>query len=382
MLASNEARSSRDRLQAQGEYLETVLGNLSAGVLTVDPQGVLVRLNRAAEQILQLPQGAAVDRPVAELNSLAPHLEALTAAITRQAAMARGEWQREILLERPGAPLVLLVRGSRLPASDGTAPGHVVVFDDVTILNQAQREAAWAEVARRMAHEVKNPLTPIRLAAERLRMKLMDKLGPRDAEMLDKSATTIVAQVEALRKLVDAFSDYAREPATEREPLQLDRLIEEVVELYRQGDPGLEFSLELCAGPADLSADSGQIRQLLHNLIRNATEAVGSGRHAQISIRTHTVDADGHRWLQMEVADHGPGYPAEVLAQPFEPYVTSKPKGSGLGLAICRKIVLDHNGVIRISNRASGGAMATVRLPLPRLAARGLDYGNAAEQRT
>ena len=370
MQASREAESSRARLQAQGEYLETVLGNLSAGVLTVDAQGVLVRLNNAAEQILQLPPGAAVDRPVAELTSLAPHLEALTAAISRQAALQRAEWQREILLERPGSPLVLLVRGSRLPSPGGEAHGQVVVFDDVTMLNQAQREAAWAEVARRMAHEVKNPLTPIRLAAERLRMKLMDKLGPRDAEMLDKSASTIVAQVEALRKLVDAFSDYAREPAAERAPLQLDRLVEEVVELYRQGDAGLRIGLDLCAGPTGLSADAGQIRQLLHNLIRNATEAARPDSSAEILIRSSEVEAEGRHWLQLEVADRGPGYPAEVLAQPFEPYVTSKPKGSGLGLAICRKIVLDHDGVIRIANRPEGGAVVVVRLPMPRVVAK------------
>lgn len=363
--ASKEAESSRASLQAQGEYLETVLGNLSAGVLTLDPRGVLVRLNRAAEQILQLPPGAAVHRRVEELNALAPHLEALTAAIQKQAALERAEWQREILLERPGSPLVLLVRGSRLPASDGQPHGHVVVFDDVTMLNQAQREAAWAEVARRMAHEVKNPLTPIRLAAERLRMKLMDKLAARDAAMLDKSASTIVAQVEALRTLVDAFSDYAREPIAERAPLQLDRLVEEVVELYRQGDPGLVFETRLCTGPAGFSADAGQLRQLLHNLIRNAGEAARAGDRAEISITTREVDADGRRWLELEVADRGPGFPAEVLEQPFEPYVTSKPRGSGLGLAICRKIAMDHDGSIAIANREGGGAAATVRLPLP-----------------
>jgi nitrogen fixation/metabolism regulation signal transduction histidine kinase len=221
-----------------------------------------------------------------------------------------------------------------------------------------------------MAHEVRNPLTPIRLAAERLRMKLMDKLSARDAEMLDKSAGTIVAQVEALRKLVDAFSDYAREPAAERAPLRLDRLVEEIVELYRQGDPNLGVELDLCAGPTDLAADAGQVRQLLHNLIRNATEAARSSgdKRADILIRTREVQADNRRWVELEVADRGPGFPPEVLAQPFEPYVTSKPKGSGLGLAICRKIVLDHDGQIRIANRPGGGAVATVRLPLPRAA--------------
>lgn len=362
--ASHEAESGRARLQAQGEYLETVLGSLSAGVMTINADGVLVRINPAAEQILQLPAGSAVGRPLDALTALAPYLDTLTAEIGKQVGRGRTDWQREIRLDRTGSPLVLLVRGSRLPAVAADDPGHVVVFDDVTVLNQAQRAAAWAEVARRMAHEVKNPLTPIRLAAERLRMKLMDRLESRDAEMLDKSASTIVAQVEALRKLVDAFSDYAREPELEHAPLQLDKLVEEVVELYRQADPRLSIQLDLCAGPAGLSADGGQIRQMLHNLIRNANEAAGAEIPASIHIHSRLVDRQGDPWLELELLDQGPGFPDEVLSQPFEPYLTSKPRGSGLGLAICRKIAEDHNGVIEISNPAEGGARAVVLLPL------------------
>jgi PAS domain S-box-containing protein len=361
--ASNEAERSRASLQAQGEYLETVLGSLSAGVLTLDAEGVLVRMNRAATQILHLDEDQATGHRLGELPGNFDWLAPLSEAIQRQLDRDRLEWQREIRIERTGAPLVLLVRGSRLPATAGDSGGHVVVFDDVTVLNQAQRDAAWAEVARRLAHEVKNPLTPIRLAAERLRMKLMDHLNTRDAEMLDKSTTTIVAQVEALRKLVDAFGDYAREPEFERAPLQIDQLIREVVELYRQADPNMKFELELCPGPAGLSADGGRIRQLLHNLIRNSGEAAQAG-HAEILIRTQLVDRAGTPWLELEVLDQGPGFPDAVLDNPFEPYVTNKSQGSGLGLAICRKIVADHDGLIKISNRSEGGARAAVQLPL------------------
>ncbi len=243
----------------------------------------------------------------------------------------------------------------------------VIVFDDVTILNQAQREAAWAEVARRLAHEVKNPLTPIRLAAERLRMKLTDKLGSADSEMLNKASSTIVAQVEALRTLVDAFGDYAQEPVLSRESIRLDQLVREVVALYQQGEMDLDFDLDLCAGPEGLAADSGRLRQMLHNLIRNAKEAgktvgaaalkgVSAPRHVKLSISSRITRQDQQDWLSLELKDDGPGFPADVLDQPFEPYVTNKSGGSGLGLAICRKIVTEHEGRIKIANRGNGGA--------------------------
>lgn len=362
--ASEAAEEGRARLQAQGEYLETVLGSLSAGVLTLDPEGVLVRVNAAAEIILGLESNLAHGQPLDELAGSFAHLQPLAELIGRHVRRGHKDWQEEVRLERGERSLVLLARGSELPGSEYLAGGHVVVFDDVTVLNQAQRDAAWAEVARRLAHEVKNPLTPIRLAAERLRMKLMDKLEARDADMLDRSANTIVAQVEALRRLVDAFGDYAREPDMERAPLRLDELVREVVHLYQPADPTLRIDLDLCEGPPGLEADAGQLRQLLHNLIRNAKEAATAGAPARVRISTAVTREQGAPWLQLDVLDDGPGFPEDVLAKPFEPYVTHKPQGSGLGLAICRKIVVDHDGGIEISNPPEGGALARVRLPL------------------
>ncbi|NIM70896.1 MAG: HAMP domain-containing protein [Xanthomonadales bacterium] len=361
LVASEEAESGRAQLKAQGDYLETVLGSLSAGVATLDADGRMVRTNRAAERILRLPRDLMEGNRLPELPLQAPHLQPLADFVQRQLERDSGQWQKEIVLDQPGAPLVLLVRGSRLPGAGG---GCVIVFDDVTVLNQAQRDAAWAEVARRLAHEVKNPLTPIRLAAERLRMKLMDKLDARDAQMLERGAGTIVAQVEALRGLVDAFGDYAREPELDRSRLKLDPLIAEVSELYLQGHPGLHIDLEPGAGQAILEADAGQIRQLLHNLIRNACEAAGDAAKARIRIDTRPIRVDGTDWLRLEVRDHGPGYPDSVLRQPFEPYVTHKQEGRGLGLAICRKIVEDHDGRIAIGNPEGGGASAVILLPL------------------
>jgi nitrogen fixation/metabolism regulation signal transduction histidine kinase len=373
--ASQEAEASRAELQAQGEYLETVLGNLSTGVLTLDQDLRIVTANSACKQILGLTgrfetrhsDTASGGLPLSELIDFAPHMSTFVEAIEHQVNRGRGEWQQEIKIERPGAPLVLLMRGSRLPwlvlPGEQASEGQVIVFDDVTILNQAQREAAWSEVARRLAHEVKNPLMPIRLAAERLRMKLAHKLEPDDSDMLDRASGTIVTQVEALGKLVDAFGDYAAEPKLTLEPILLNELITEVVALYQHGDTKLHFRLELCEGPENLSADSGRLRQMLHNLISNAREA-GEGEFVSVDISTRVVTVDGSQALQLTLHDDGPGFPDIVLNQPFEPYVTDKPRGSGLGLPICRKIVSEHNGRISITNAPDGGATVTVHLPL------------------
>ena len=362
--ASQEAEHSRAQLQSQSEYLETVLGGLTSGVLTVDDNQKVVTANAAATQILSVPDGFFVGKNLSERAEKAPLLAPLFEMIWSQMSRGTSEWQREIRLQVHGQTLVLLVRGSRLGKEISHAGGSVIVFDDVTILNQAQREAAWAEVARRLAHEVKNPLTPIRLAAERLRMKLMSKLDGKDSTMLDSATGTIVSQVEALRELVDAFGDYAQGPQLARAPIILDQLIKDVVALYQHEDQRVTFRLKLIAGPPGLSADSGQIRQLLHNLVVNSSEAVAEDQQAVVNIRTRQITQAGKKWLELEVSDQGPGYPAKVLEKPFEPYLTFKTNGSGLGLAICRKIVSEHDGRITIYNPAIGGACTTIILPV------------------
>jgi nitrogen fixation/metabolism regulation signal transduction histidine kinase len=373
--ASQEAEESRAELQAQTEFLHTVLANLSSGVLTLDHENRIITANERCVQILGLPRdlAAGMDSQDAEgkglesLSGMAPFLAPFVATIRTQASRGRGAWQQEIRLACPESPLVLLMRGTRLPLlappGNGNLFGQVVVFDDVTVLNQAQREAAWAEVARRLAHEVKNPLTPIRLAAERLSMKLADKLESDERALLERASATIIAQVEALGRLVDAFGDYAQEPRLTLESLQLDELLRDVVALYQQGDADLQFVLDLCPGPAGLAADGGRLRQMLHNLIRNAQEA-GEGQAVSISLRSHVVEDRGGSWLRLEMRDDGPGFPSAVLRDPFEPYVTSKKHGSGLGLAICRKIVSEHEGRISIANGETGGAWIEILLPL------------------
>ena len=366
LVATSAAEAQgRNRLQAQGVYLETVLGSLSSGVITLDQSGHIVRVNAAADRILKTATNALTGQSLSQLGQMQRPLQPLADTVRRHIERAPRQWQEEVRLDDQNPTTVLLVRGSDLSGPASPESGYVVVFDDVTVLNQAQREAAWSEVARRLAHEVKNPLTPIRLAAERLRMKLSERLASQDAELLERSTSTIVAQVEALRHLVDAFGDYAQEPRLERSSLRLDQLIEEMAHLYEQADPPPLIQRSLCPGPDRLVADEGRLRQLLHNVLSNAVEATAP-EPANIRILTRLLGEGDRAALELTISDTGPGYPDAVLARPFEPYVTSKPTGSGLGLAICRKIVKEHDGDIEISNLPDGGASTRITLPLNR----------------
>jgi nitrogen fixation/metabolism regulation signal transduction histidine kinase len=238
----------------------------------------------------------------------------------------------------------------------------VVVFDDVTIIDQAQREAAWAEVARRLAHEVKNPLTPIQLAAERLQYKLEGVLEGDQRLLLTKATTTIRAQVETLKRLVDAFGDYARPVALKLEPLVLEELINEVVDLYTSGDMPVEFEVRVEPETPRVMADAGRLRQVLLNLVRNAQEAHREGR-PRLLIRLAPEMGSDQPGLALTLLDDGPGFAPEVLERVFEPYVTTKPRGTGLGLAIIRRIIDDHGGRIAVGNPPGGGSRIRIWLP-------------------
>ena len=267
------------------------------------------------------------------------------------------EWKTQIQLDEPGGPpKILLLRGTQLP--EGSNGGYVVVFDDVTGLVAAQRSAAWGEVARRLAHEIKNPLTPIQLSAERMQMKFADKLSGADADMLDRSTQTIINQVQAMKRMVNEFSDYARMPAPELAPLDLNALIGEVLGLYETSSA--QIVAELAPDLPAVWGDASQLRQIIHNLLRNAEDAQEGLPQARIEIKTRELDDMG----ELIVVDHGPGFPPEIIARVFEPYVTTKVRGTGLGLAIVKKIVDEHQGRIRINNLQPTGAEVSIRLRL------------------
>jgi nitrogen fixation/metabolism regulation signal transduction histidine kinase len=283
----------------------------------------------------------------------------------REHFLAHGEenWQLELALK--GTAKTLHARGARLPRATGG--GYVVVIDDVTQLIHAQRATAWAEVARRLAHEIKNPLTPIQLSAERLEMKLAGRLAPEDAATLKRATETIVNQVAALKAMVDDFRDYARLPAPAPKPLDLNRLVRDVMVLYENSS--VPIGLQLDAALPPVWADGAQIRQVIHNLVQNAQDALGLAAGAEgvrpaIEVRTELA---GDR-VRLVVADNGGGFPEELIARIFEPYVTTKPRGMGLGLAMVKKIVDEHHGSVAIENRPSRGASVSVLLPLAKAA--------------
>ena len=351
--ARRETERNRAELESARGYLESILANLSAGVLVFDRNFVLRTVNEGALTILNDDFVGLIGETVngwARQNVLGEFI--------RQHFVETDEveWQAQIELDRPnGMPQVLLLRGSRLPEASGG--GDVVVFDDVTRITAAQRSAAWGEVARRLAHEIKNPLTPIQLSAERLQFKLADKLSNGDADMLARGTQTIINQVQAMKRMVDDFRDYSRLPAPVLAPLDLNELVGEVLGLYESSSAKLNVSLGV-ALPA-VFGDATQLRQIIHNLLRNAEDALESRADAVIDL----VTSVSGRYVQLLIGDNGPGFPVELLPRIFEPYVTTKAKGTGLGLPIVKKIVEEHLGTIEISNAPEGGARITIRLP-------------------
>lgn len=351
--ARREAERHRTELEAARGYLESILANLSAGVLVFDRHAVLRTINEGALTIL----GDNFDGLLGQPPAAWPRQLPLSRFIEEHFAGAdAAEWQGQLEIERPnGLPQVLLLRGTRLPETSG---GDVVVFDDVTRLIAAQRSAAWGEVARRLAHEIKNPLTPIQLSAERLQFKLADKLAGGDADMLRRGTQTIINQVQAMKRMVDDFRNYARLPAPVLAPLDLNALIGEVLGLYETAQAAVR--VEFGSHMPPVLGDATQMRQIIHNLLRNAEDALEGREGGRIDVRTELCG----RYARLLVTDNGPGFPTELLPRVFEPYVTTKAKGTGLGLPIVKKIVDEHHGHIEISNAPEGGARVDIRLPL------------------
>ena len=353
--ARGVAESRRAELETAKAYLENILANLSAGVLVFDEQLRLGTVNHGASAILQEAFEGLKGQALADWPRLQPLARAIVEGFEQHGA---DTWQRQLELgER-----TLLVRGSVLPRASGG--GCVVVFDDVTKLVQAQRATAWAEVARRLAHEIKNPLTPIQLSAERLQAKLATKLAPEDAATLDRATETIINQVAAMKGMVDDFGEYARTPAPNLQPLDLNALVREVLGLYENSDAPVRPKLQ--AALPQVMGDPTQLRQVIHNLLRNAQDALAGRVDARIEVETERAANQAC----LRISDNGCGFPEAIMTRVFEPYVTTKPRGTGLGLAIVKKIIDEHNGAVRVENLPAGGASVSVTLPLRRESAK------------
>ena len=391
--ARSSVEKNRNELENAKAYLESVLANMSAGVMVLDQHTCLVSCNQSVERILGRQFDLDVGIPLAEISGMQAFAEAVIRAFTEQHAQSAGanisldHWQQQIELphafvgnetenrslenqveEEKG--ISLLTRGSHLPVGSGL--GYLIVFDDITNIISAQRSIAWGEVARRLAHEIKNPLTPIQLSAERLQMKLQDKLSEVDVAFLNKSTTTIVNQVTSMKHMVDDFRDYAKIPQAVLKRLNLSELIDDVLHLYLSGDGRDIIHLNIAENLPDIMGDATQIRQVIHNLLQNAQDAViensKPGHFPSIEVvaelvRYTSADNTEKTAIRFAIKDNGPGFSSKILARAFEPYATSKPRGTGLGLAMVKKIVDEHGGKIDIQNRVdTNGAKVSILL--------------------
>jgi nitrogen fixation/metabolism regulation signal transduction histidine kinase len=366
---------SMTQLDAARSSLQTILDNLTAGVIVLDREGVVLSSNPGAARILQSPLTAYQGRRL----DVVPGLEGLARNVWAQFAAFEGEpqgrsldyWQQSFALS-PALPqcqgqaqsdITLVARGALLP--DAT---RLLVFDDISEIVSAQRIQAWGEVARRLAHEIKNPLTPIRLSAERLEMKLVSKLQAPEQAMLIKSVKTIVDQVDAMKRLVNEFRDYARLPAADLKPLDLNALVQDVLQLYgAEAGEGARIQAELDPQCPLVRGDAEQLRQVIHNLVQNAQDACDGAALARagmpaVLIRTQWMKPNAR--VRLSVLDQGPGFPEHILKRAFEPYVTTKTKGTGLGLAVVKKIADEHNARVDIANRVTEGVQSGAQVSL------------------
>ena len=359
--AQTAVRNSQFEAEKQSAYLETVLAHLSSGVMSFDGDRQLRTHNAAAERILHTLLGTFVESSIAEMIKALPAAEPLLNMIDQGISDDVSEWQKEISINSPLGQQTLVCSGTKLSGAE-TESGCVVVFDDATALIKAQRDAAWGEVARRLAHEIKNPLTPIQLSAERIRRRYLDKVEKDDREILDRATRTIAQQVESMKSMVNAFSDYAQPVISRPRRLDINTLIRDITELHVAHLTRIRFLFDLADDLPLVMTDPAGIRQVLNNLIINASDALGDkGGELKLSTR---IDPVKDNLLVLELQDNGPGFPAELLDRIFEPYVTTKTSGSGLGLPISRRIIEENGGTMRATNLPKGGAVVIIQLPV------------------
>lgn len=351
-------------IENQRTYLQTILEHLSSGVFSLDESFALKTCNAVSSQILQMNMNQFIGKQFMQIGVSHDYLKEFCMSVTNNLRQTSEEWHIELEIFTPQERKTIICKSVKLPNDEESRRGYVLVFDDVTALLQAQRDSAWGEVARRLAHEIKNPLTPIQLSAEQLQRKLLPTLEDEQSEIVKRATDTIVQQVESMRLMVNDFSDYARKPVMEPTPVNINQIVIDTVELYKGDQQRVTINLELDVHTLKIRGDSVRLRQVIHNLIKNAIEAIPDEKPCEVTILTFTFEYANTKYAGMQIIDNGPGFSKQVLDHMFDPYMTTKKKGNGLGLAIVKKIIEEHNGTIRADNQKEGGAIINIRLPL------------------
>lgn len=360
--ATNSAKESQREAEAQRAYLETVLSCLTSGVMVFNRDGRLERSNIAAAEILE---AGLVDRRD-NLDSLPgkyPRLAPLLKCISDNVEEGMDDWREQITLPDQTGGQILMINGATLTGPAGLGSGHVIVFDEITALVKGQRDAARSEIARRLVHEIKNPLTPIQLAAERLRHKYLAAMDRENAATLDRMTNTIVQQVATMKEMVNNFSDYARAPEFNPVAIKIASLLEEVLDLFGNLDSGNRITTRIAADLPVITGDEGKLRQVFNNLLSNAVDANRINNDNSLAVSASRVSVAGEDMIEVRIKDNGPGIDAGLAGEIFEPYVTGKRAGTGLGLAIVKRIIDEHQGRVWLENNPAGpGATAVIRL--------------------
>jgi two-component system, NtrC family, nitrogen regulation sensor histidine kinase NtrY len=363
--ARDTAKHSQQEAESQRSYLETVLSRLSSGVMVFNKEGRLEKSNISATQILQIDIAELENEDISSLARSYPNLNEFFECISLNIEESLDDWREQITLSDKTGNQILIINGAALTGLDGSNNGHVIVFDEITALIQGQRDAAWSEMARRLAHEIKNPLTPIQLAAERLRHKYLAKMDADDAELLDRMTNTIIQQVETMKDMVNDFSDYARSPEFNPEEIKIERLIQEGLDLFTNTDNDNKIETDIESDLPTITGDEKKLRQVFNNLLTNAIDANTANNDNYLKISAKKINIDESDMLEIRIIDSGSGIDESVVNSLFEPYITTKQKGTGLGLAIVKKIIDEHSGTVWMeNNKEQKGACAVIRLPV------------------
>ena len=363
--ARDTAKNSQQEAESQQIYLETILSRLSSGVIVLNKNGKIEKSNISAAQILQIEIKDLNEKNIDNIINTSPNLKNFFECISNNISEKTDDWREQITLSEKTGNQIIMINGSILMDSNNLVSKYIIVFDEITALVEGQRDAVWSEIARRLAHEIKNPLTPIQLATERLRNKYLSSSDSNNVEMLDRMTNTIIQQVETMKVMLNDFSDYARSSDSKKEEIEIEHLLQEGVDLFGNMNHGSKININIEKNLPKIHGDEKKLRRVLNNLLTNAVDANAMGLDNSLKISAKVLNIEDNKIIEIRIMDSGPGIDPLVENNLLEPYVTTKEKGTGLGLAIVKKIIDEHSGTFWLeNNREENGACAVIRLPV------------------